>query len=275
MKIANFVLVSLVVISVGVLLMFPETNTVDVYLYRIPYYYLTTGRNKERINHMAHAFPDINITEIRPILTNDKISKWQSGASGFCKMIDEGLRNQDSYKPFQPFVVMEDDASKYREFPKIIHIPKDCDLLYIGVSIFGMPATDSTGNTPSAMPLYLKKKSEGVFRIHNMLGMHGIMVCSAAGANLITRCMVDSYYKDKVWDINMAQTQRLYNVYALDEPLVYQNAKVGGHESGTKTTLSSVRNKIQDDSYTIKKNPQDNLSICTSSRDVPNCKCIS
>ena len=79
---------------------------IDINLKDAKYYFLTTGTRQDRRDNMMNNFKNHDITEINPDMT---VPKFQSGAIGFSRMIDLGLRNQDRTKPFQPFVIMEDD----------------------------------------------------------------------------------------------------------------------------------------------------------------------
>ena len=196
-------------------------------------YYCLTVPNKERVAHIQKEFNGFNIEFVNPpLLTNEFVNKHRSGASGFCKMIDLGLRAQDKFKPFQPFVIMEDDSSKYREFPEMISIPKDADLVYLGLSIF----------TPNDDTIYFERTTNPeIHRVYGMSATHMIMVCSATGANLITRVTIEDGLNDTFYDILLGMTHPFYNIYALSTPLGYQDASVGGHESGTKWDFPSKK----------------------------------
>ena len=196
-------------------------------------YYCLTVPNKERVAHIQKEFNGFNIEFVNPpLLKNEFVNKHRSGASGFCKMIDLGLRAQDKFKPFQPFVIMEDDSSKYREFPEMISIPKDADLVYLGLSIF----------TPNDDTIYFERTTNPeIHRVYGMSAAHMIMVCSATGANLITRVTIEDGLNDTFYDILLGMTHPFYNIYALSTPLGYQDASVGGHESGTKWDFPSKK----------------------------------
>ena len=56
-------------------------------------------------SYSRNEFSDYNITEVNPVPMNTGISKEQSGASGFCKMLDLAIKNQDKSIPFQPFAL--------------------------------------------------------------------------------------------------------------------------------------------------------------------------
>ena len=90
-------------------------------------------------------FKEFNLTEVNPIPNtyfdpklNPSIRKAKSGATGFTRILDLACKNQIRNKPFQPFVIFEDDVKKYRAFPPNIVIPDNSDIFYIGLSQWGM-----------------------------------------------------------------------------------------------------------------------------------------
>lgn len=188
-------------------------------------FYFLTVNNPKRKSHMLEEFKEYSPTEINPVTG---ISRNMSGATGFGRMIDKGLRDQNKDKPFQPFITMEDDASKMREFPTYIDIPQNADILYIGLHSWGF-----TKVKPINI-VYSENYDDDLIKVKNLLALHGVMVCSAAGAAVIQRSMVESYYKDTPWDIPITHAQPFYKVYALKNPLVYQDKKYGGKERATK-----------------------------------------
>jgi hypothetical protein len=201
-----------------------------IYLKNIRHYFLTVDTNGVRKQHIMDEFKDYNPTEVNPILG---IGKYKSGASGFSKMIDLGLRNQDRGLPFQPFVMYEDDSSKFGEFPEYIDVPDDADMCYTGLSICSMNEhKDHHG-------IYYKNINTDIIRIYNMLATHSIMICSAAGALAIQKAVFESYNKNIPWDIPLAYIQPYYNVYALKVPLVFQDGAYGGFQSETKITITA------------------------------------
>jgi hypothetical protein len=188
-------------------------------------FYFLTMDNPKRKNHMLNEFKEYSPIEVNPVTG---IPRYMSGATGFGRMIDKGLRDQDRSKPFQPFIIMEDDASKMREFPKTIRIPEDADIVYLGLHSWGYSKTEPVRT------IYSEDYDKDLIKVKNLLALHGVMVCSAAGASVIQRSMVESYYRDKAWDVPITHAQPFYNVYALKKPLVYQDKKYGGKESVTK-----------------------------------------
>lgn len=224
-----------------------------VYLQQIKHYFLTVDTNGVRKKHMMEEFNDCDINEVNPVT---EIDRSKSVATGFCRMIDLGLRNQKRGVPFQPFIMYEDDCSKYREFPEYLDIPDDTDLLYIGLSRYSMNATRDHIN------IYFENVNDDIIKIKHMLAAHGIMICSASGAHAFHKAVLEGYYKNTVFDTFLAYIQPYYNIYALKVPLVYQDRQYGGHELDTRITISSKNNNILPDEYINKTN--DSIITCYS-----------
>jgi hypothetical protein len=224
-------------------------------LHDITYYFLNCN-NKIRKEHIIEEFKHYKLVEVNPIYN---IGKNKSGASGFSKILDLACKNQDNNKPFQPFVIFEDDVKKYREFPSEIHIPDDTDILYIGLSEWGM--TNHKNGVHNSV--CFKNINEDIIRIYNMLSLHGIIVCSVRGLLALQKCMLEGYFKDIIWDIFVAQIQPHLNVYALKNPLVYQYIKIGGCEKATKINYIDKKDKILPDNWIN----NENISIQTNYTD--------
>lgn len=219
----------------------------------INFYFLTCDTNGVRKKHMVEEFKDYKITEVNPILG---IGKSKSGPTGVSRMIDMGLKNQDRIKPFQPFVILEDDAKKYREFPEKIEVPDDTDILYIGLSKCG-----SNDKYFHCLTVHFKEINKEIIRVYNMLASHGIIICSAHGANAIQKCMCEGFFNNKPWDLYTAYIQPFYNVYALKSPLVYQYQIIGGNEKETKFDMITAKENVEMQKGFIKS---DIFSVLTS-----------
>lgn len=206
-----------------------------VYLKNIRHYFLTVDTNGERKKHMIEEFKEYDITEVHPIFDENR---FKSGAIGYSRMIDLALRNQNRNEQFQPFILYEDDCSKYREYPEYIEVPDDSDFVYIGISKVSM------NNSTDHIASYFKNVNDEVVRVYNMLSTHGIMVCSASGALAIQKALLECYCREIPWDIYIAYIQPYYNVYALKIPLVYQDSRYGGLEEPTRFSFTSNVGKL-------------------------------
>jgi len=214
------------------------------------YYYFLTCDNKMRRDHITNEFKNYKLVEVNPIMN---IGREKSGATGFSKILDQACINQDKNKPFQPFAIFEDDVKKFDEFPLEIEIPEDTDILYIGLSSCGMNKREWCNTICS------KNINDDIIKVYNMLAFHGIIVCSMRGLLTLQKCMLESFFKNIIWDIYTAQIQPYLNVYALKKPLVYQYGKIGGQENLTKIDYIDKAD-IQIPKEWINK---DNVSILT------------
>ena len=73
----------------------------------INYYYLTCNNEKREL-HLLNEFKGLKLFEVNPV--TEKISKLQSGCSGFIRMIDLAAQHQKNN--FEPFALFEYDVKK-------------------------------------------------------------------------------------------------------------------------------------------------------------------
>lgn len=160
------------------------------------------------------------------------MDKQASGPIGFSRMLDRAVCDCRG-EGFRPFCIFEDDVKKYREFPDFVDIPDDADILYLGLSSYGI------SDFSHCYEMYYKAVDSDVVRVLNMLSLHGLMICSVRGLMALQKCFLEGYYTNQVWDILIAQLQPHYNMYALRVPLVYQCGELGGQEAPTKFELGA------------------------------------
>lgn len=228
-----------------------NSSYIKINLHTIDYYFLTYN-NEVRRKHFLNEFSNFNITEVNPV---PNIEKYKSGATGISRILDLACQRQSKNKPFKPFIIFEDDVKKYRKFPKNISIPSNTDILFIGISSFGI--TEEVAVNDSVI---FKNIDKNIIRIYNMLSGHGFIICSIRGLLMIQKCMLEAYFTNKVWDIFTAEMQPYLNVYALKIPLVYQYGEIGGVEIPTKITY---KNKIEKNLPNTWLHPN-NVSIITN-----------
>ena len=197
----------------------------------IKFYYLTKTEDSENSKHVESILKDYECNKILPFEIG--ISKEKSGSIGHARMIEAGLRDQDNNQPFQPFIILEDDISFFREMPEEIDVPHDADLFYLGLSQLAMNNGEAIDNISA------REVDENTYQIFNMLSGHSIMICSALGAAAYQKAMIDGFYQDKIWDVFAAEMQANYNVYALKKPIFLQDLKFGGREAATNFELDN------------------------------------
>jgi len=216
----------------------------------IPIYCLTCEEPSDQNRRRNHMENQIAPEFVMPIIG---IPKNKSGASGFFRMIERGLKAQVRGEPFKPFLMVEDDVSFVMSRNQLeVDVPDDADVLYAGLSNCSM-------NSYMFHYANYYQSVEGfpdVVRVQHMLASHGILVCSALGASALQRTMLEVFLSDKPWDIPLAYLQPYYRVYALRRPWVYQDAEYGGDEACTRTTLEGEGNPLPPEFVT-----KDNVSI--------------
>ena len=201
-------------------------------LKELKYYYLTMEKSTERIENIEKNLKDLNLTRVYSVLDN-KLSKFQSGALGFLKMIDTARK--DNIDNFIPFGLLEDDVNKYRDFPDVIEIPDNTDILYIGTSIYGYNHSIKWADL-NVFTESINNRTD-IYKINNMLSTHGFIIVSQRGLEYCIKCMNIAIEYNIPYDNYFAGIQSHYNVYCLKIPLVYQDEKVGGCEDATKREL--------------------------------------
>lgn len=145
------------------------------------------------------------------------------------KTIKEAL----AVKPFQPFIVYEDDIDFFEPVNYQLVIPPKTDMIYLGVSNY------------KYRPDYVlwQKDVLGYYRVDKMLSAHGILYLTEKAAKLALSCIDETEKRNSSWDIYLAHSQVHINALVLGRTLVYQNAKYGGQEVQTKFHIAELEKK--------------------------------
>jgi len=130
-----------------------------------------------------------------------------------------------------PFAIFEDDVVSYKEY-KDIDVPDNIDALYVGTSPWGFVPEEALGIYDSISAELLRGD---VYKIYNMLSAHGIIYFSKIYVDFLINSLPKAIEYKCNQDIIRAQSQKFFNVYALDMPLVYQS-----DTEETKMSMSSL-----------------------------------
>lgn len=232
--------------------------TTVIPLKSIPYYFLTVPNYSEkRKEKIIRVFENIvpPLIEVNPVtsITNRLIST----ASGYLRMLELGINAQVINTPFRPFVCLEDDVNLFRNegIPENIEIPVDTDLLYIGLSKFGIGINQKNDiqGIEHAIRYTEKENFPHLVKVYNMLALHGVIVCSYKGAMLLQKSLIETFYNNTFCDVVIAQLQPFYNIYALKDPLVFQDGNY--NTSATKFSIHDLS------SERYKWNPQQDYMV--------------
>lgn len=228
---------------------------------RLRAYYLTTGTDAARSEHMRAEFRDFDLREVRPVWLGGErrkqeegvecmVTHFQSTATGFMRAVERGLREATGAPGvFEPFMILEDDVSLFPDTQwavpgACVRVPETCDLLFAGVSS-SFHGTEERfcahcDRVHATGPVRATRHDDHLYRVAKMLSFHGVVVCSALGANAISRAMMEAFCRDEVCDVHTASMLGAYEVYALNVPLVYQDGRFGGQEAQTKTRIDAL-----------------------------------
>ena len=124
------------------------------------------------------------------------------------KLLSEGLK--------APFIVLEDDCALKNEVIDL-GIPDDIDFIYLGLSAYGY----YNGNISGVL---YKPITEEVSRVYNMLSTHAMLYLSDNYANMVKDIAYYCGYKaNQHFDKSIAEMAKYYEVYALNNPMFYQD----------------------------------------------------
>jgi hypothetical protein len=137
-----------------------------------------------------------------------------------------------------PFIILEDDCDIFHKYESI-KIPDNLDILYLGVSLWSYPYSinslylgirpnivENNGNT-------VKDYDETLTKIYGMTSGHAIMYKSRKFIKKFIEEM-ESIKTNVPHDLLLSSLHLFFNVYALKEPMFYQDGKLDGQEKVTK-----------------------------------------
>jgi hypothetical protein len=185
-------------------------------LREIPFYYINLDdavERKTRTENHLKALGIKSINRIPAVRHSNGFAGCARTVSDFLHQITEG-----------PFVLIEDDI-EVKHWDPIIEVPDDADALYLGISGWGRM------NGHSGPFVQWEQVEDNLLRVYNMLSGHAIVYLSGEWVEMARRCchhagyVIESYY-----DVQIAEVQRFFNIYALDDPYFYQTSSDGNQK---------------------------------------------
>ena len=145
----------------------------------------------------------------------------------------------------KPFMILEDDCEIFTKHEEI-EIPDNCDALYLGASYWVYPYSVET--VYSAVRPHIFHNSlqphqsynDMLTRIGGMTGGHAIMFISREFMKTFLDHIttIIKSIDNMPHDLLFGCLQFHFNVYALKQPLFYQDSALGGQEDITKITFN-------------------------------------
>ena len=173
-------------------------------LNEIKTYYINLDKDEEKRESMEKMLSSLNFNYERFPAVQEE---WGCEKSHY-KLLSEGLH--------APFIVLEDDCSLKNEVIDI-GVPDDIDFMYLGVSGFGY----YNGNISAVL---YKQITEEVSRVYNMLSTHAMLYLTDNYADMVKDVAHYCAYKsNQHFDKSIAEMAKYYEVYALSNPMFYQD----------------------------------------------------
>lgn len=174
-------------------------------LSEIKTFYINLDEDVEKRENMEHMLSSIGFTNY------ERFSGIK--AEGGCrkshyKLLSSGI------KP--PFIVLEDDCALNVEVTEM-EAPDNIDMIYLGISSFGY----YNGNISTVL---YNEVTDDISRIYNMLSTHAMLYLSERYVSMIKHIAEYCSYKtSQPFDKSIAEIQKYFEVYALNNPFFYQD----------------------------------------------------
>ena len=215
---------------------------IDYDVREIPAYYLNRKGDEVRFAHMEKVCQRFGYKKYQRVEGPNDPKKYFGGAIGMCRILELALQKES----FEPFIIMEDDCNltpyyKWEEETSYhVQVPKKTDLLFLGVSRWGIHKI----NNHNVYELKIRTINENLKQVYNMFSLHAIVIFTRRFARSMMRNMIYAASVKQAWDIPTAKSQGLFNCYALNRPLFYQDKKVKGDQYYTLITFDGFPDSV-------------------------------
>ncbi len=218
----------------------------------VPFYYLNTDARPDRRQHVEKTLqgftyervdgtPDPRLGDAR------KRQHFAMAPLGHAKVIEHAVRRMGP--TFEPFVLCEDDITWTRppgDRPVVVIAPHDADAVYLGISACAVrnDANDYCYDI-------IRERSQNyphLQRIYNMLTAHAVLFLTFKHVLAYAQAMIESCATASPCDCLSSRLMTHHEVFALGEPLFYQDKNVGGQEEPTRIAWT--------DAGTVKGRPE-------------------
>lgn len=195
----------------------------------LPTFYINLDDRPDRKKKMESMLTELGFTNYQRFKAH-KADKRVGCSVSHSNVLEEIIKSN-----IYPALVLEDDVDVYQPFRDTVESPDSLDAMYLGISRYGF---NSDPNDPHPRSLKISKLGEHYHRLHNMLARHAIIHFNTeydmASIDLMKTFINDpeQYYAG---DATLSRLHPLFNVYAQNIPLFYQNDR--GTAGLTKHTI--------------------------------------
>ncbi len=192
------------------------------------------GKYRDRALTVVGRLMDTGFQHVSFFKSVKGVNNTASLTNTMLEIMSRELHNDD------PFIILEDDCAIFHEYDTI-DIPETIDVLYLGVALWSYPYGVDTlyGSRPHIVqnsPLTVTSVSDTLTRIRGMTGGHAILFRSRKFVKEFIRQMdiISNTVKDLPHDLLLSSLHLSHEVYALKNPMFYQDKTLGGQEEVTK-----------------------------------------
>ena len=137
-----------------------------------------------------------------------------------------------------PLIVLEDDCSVAASFAPLLDVPEGADIVYLGISIWGVfPEVHPYGIPMAAVAT---QHNGQWLRLHNMLSTHALLYLKPQVMQAARESIIQSLIDGSPFDVGFAGLQKQFVALTPSEPYFFQDARYHGAEQATKQRLVPV-----------------------------------
>ncbi len=152
---------------------------------------------------------------------------------------------QELNGPQEPFIIIEDDCGFTGPVPDELEIPDDCDAFYLGLAKWVYPHSYETlgrgYHIRENKPEDVEDIGAGLVRLKGFTSTHAVLYFSRSYMEEFIRRMKPlTLQQDNVisLDLVFATMQPQSKVYALKNPLCFQDSQLDGQEAVTRISYN-------------------------------------
>ncbi len=211
-------------------------------LRNVPFYYLNTDARLDRRQHVEQQLQGFIHERVDgtpgPRLGDRKRIPFVLAPLGHAKVIEHAVRRMGNV--FEPFVLCEDDIT-WTKPPKenpMLFVPDDADAVYLGIS-----ACAVRNDVNDYCYDIIREQSQDyphLQRIYNMLTAHAVLFLTFKHVLAYAQAMIESCATAAPCDCLSSRLMAHHEVFALGEPLFYQDKNVGGQEEPTRISWTDA-----------------------------------
>lgn len=196
------------------------------------------GKYKERLHMVFGRLVDEGFSHIEFVRSLPGGNQTSSLTNTVLHIFEEEMRNT------HPFIIVEDDCAIFHTHDQI-HVPDDMDVCYLGVSLWSYPYTVETLSLSHRPPIVhisrytVSPINDQIVQLKGMTGTHAILYHSRSFMREFINHMKELHYSVP-HDLVFSSMHMSFQVYALRNPMFYQDGELGGQETVTKIQYDGV-----------------------------------